>query len=288
MTHSLPWGREQAVAEGALGARSHIRSHSRAAERAGVATAIALAEESGAALILAHLSTPDAVQQVRAARERGVTVFAETCPHYLVLHEDRLDAPMADAAMFMCSPPLRSPEESGELRGLLADRLIHLSASDHSPYTEDQKLPDGADTPFTRVANGLPGIEVRLPVTYTAGVSQAGMSTAAFVDAVAATPARICGLYPRKGAIQIGSDADLIVWDETPRAITYDMLHDAVGYTPYEGMVVDGWPSTVIARGEVLVGGAESAVRPGAWHRPATDDTRGSLTAIRETVTELR
>ena len=257
------WGRQQAIDDGEMGAMSHVRSHSRAAERAGVATAIALAEESGAVLVLAHLSIPDSVRQVTAARGRGVAVFAETCPHYLVLTEAALEGSMTEAAPFLCSPPLRTAEESSEMLELLAERQIHIAASDHSPHTLGQKLPSGDETTFVEVANGLPGVEVRLPVMVTVAASLAGDNLARFVDVVSTNPARAAGLFPRKGSLTVGSDADLVIWDEAPRTITYSDLHDAVGYTPYEGIAVDGWPETVIAGGEVVVAPGVDRTRQG-------------------------
>ena len=247
------WGRQRAVDDGEMGAMSHVRSHSRAAERSGVATAIALAEEAEAVLVLAHLSIPDSVRQVTAARGRGVAVFAETCPHYLVLVEGALEGSMAEAAPFMCSPPLRTAEEGSEMRQLLSDGQIHIAASDHSPYTLAQKLPSGDETTFVEVANGLAGVEVRLPVMVTVAAALSDSNVAGFVDIVSANPARASGLYPRKGSLMVGSDADLVIWDEAPRTIAYSDLHDAVGYTPYEGMAVDGWPGTVVAGGEIVV-----------------------------------
>ena len=113
------------------------------------------------------------------------------------------------------------------------------------------------------VANGLPGVEVRLPVMATVAASLAGDNLAGFVDVVSTNPARAAGLFPRKGSLTVGSDADLIIWDEAPRTITYSDLHDAVGFTPYEGIAVDGWPETVIAGGEVVVAPGVDQTRQG-------------------------
>jgi dihydropyrimidinase len=246
-------GRERAIAAGESGARGHAASHSRSAELAGVTAAIALAEEAGTALYLAHISTPEAVAVATGGRARGLDVTVETCPHYLLLDESLLDQPIETAAPFMSSPPVRGSSERAGLLAALARGEIDIVASDHSPYTMEQKLPDGAATSFTRVANGLPGVELRLPLLYSACVASSVLSITDFVRLISTNPAKACGLYPRKGSLAPGADADLVVWSEEARTVDYDALHDAVGYTPYEGMELTGWPEVVIARGEVLV-----------------------------------
>ncbi len=257
------WGRDERVAAGRLGADSHAYSHSRGAEWSGVAQAIALAEAAGASLYLAHISTPQAVDLVLAARRRGVDVVAETCPHYLLLDESAYDSPIETAAPFMCSPPLRGPAERAGLMAQLAAGDIAVVSSDHSPYTMDQKLPGGPATAFTESANGLPGVELRLPLLYTAAVADGPLSMGDFVRLVATNPAKICGLYPRKGSLQVGSDADLVIWDETAWTVRGADMHDNVGYTPYEGMELQGKAAIVVAGGELIVDEAGRAIRPG-------------------------
>lgn len=257
------WGRERRVAAGELGPGSHAFSHSRAAEWAGVAQAIALAETAEASLYLAHISTPAAFDLVAAARRRGVDVVAETCPHYLVLAEDRTQGSMEEAAPFLCSPPLRSDGDRLGLLERLADGRIDLVASDHSPYTMEQKLPEGAATPFTAVANGLPGVELRLALLYSAAVSDGGLAVTDVVRLTASNPARVCGFYPRKGTLRVGADADLAVWEEEEWTVRWADLHDNVGYTPYRGMRLAGRPAVVVSRGEVIVAAGVDAVAPG-------------------------
>ena len=261
------WGRDERVAAGRLGADSHAHSHSRGAEWSGVAQAIALAEAADATLYLAHISTPQAIELVLAARRRGVEVVAETCPHYLILDESTYDEPIETSAPFMCSPPLRGPTEQAGLIAQLASGDIDIVASDHSPYTMDQKLPNGSATAFTEVANGLPGVELRLPLLYTAAVAAGPLTMSDFVRLVATNPAKTCGLYPRKGSLVIGADADLVIWDESPWTVGAVDMHDNVGYTPYEGMNLQGRANTVIGRGEVIVDGTGNgpgdATRPG-------------------------
>lgn len=256
-------GRDERIAAGELGAESHAHSHSRAAEWSGVAQAIALAEAAGASLYLAHISTPEAIDLVTTAREGGVDVVAETCPHYLLLDESAYAQPMSLAAPFMCSPPLRGAAERTRLLDQLGGGDISIVASDHSPYTMDQKLPNGPATAFTEVANGLPGVELRLPILYTVGVAGGSLSVSDFVAAVATNPAKTCGLYPRKGSLDVGADADLVVWDESTWTVQGAGLHDNVGYSPYEGMKLTGKPAIVISRGEKVVDGTAELTRAG-------------------------
>jgi dihydropyrimidinase len=258
------WGRDVRVAAGQLGAASHAYSHSRGAEWSGVAQAIALAEAAEASLYLAHISTPQAIDLVLAARERGVDVVAETCPHYLLLDDSSYSGPIETAAPFMCSPPLRGPVEQAGLISQLASGDIDIVASDHSPYTMDQKLPRGSATGFTEVANGLPGVELRLPLLYTAAVADGPLSISDFVRLVATNPAKTCGLYPRKGSLEVGADADLVIWDESAWIVSGSDMHDNVGYTPYEGMELQGRAATVVSRGGVIVSeGGDDGIGPG-------------------------
>ena len=257
------WGRDERVAAGRLGADSHAYSHSRGAEWSGVAQAIALAEAAASSLYLAHISTPQAIDLVLAARRRGVDVVTETCPHYLLLDESVYSEPIETAAPFMCSPPLRGPAERTGLLAQLASGDIDIVSSDHSPYTMDPKLPSGPATAFTESANGLPGVELRLSLLYTAAVADGPLSMGDFVRLVTTNPAKTCGLYPRKGSLQVGADADLVVWDESAWTVRGADLHDNVGYTPYEGMRLQGRAAIVIAGGEVIIGSELDATRRG-------------------------
>lgn len=256
-------GRDQQVAAGQLGASSHAVSHSREAEHAGVAEAISLGAATGATVYLAHVSTPEAIDLAIAARARGVDVIAETCPHYLLLDEATLDQHMEAAAPFLCSPPLRGAEDRSGLLDRLAAGDVDLVTSDHSPYSLAQKLPNGPATAFTEAANGLPGIELRLALLYSAAVDGGSLDMSDFVRLVSANPAKVCGLYPRKGSLQIGADADLVLWDDQPHTICWADLHDNVGYTPYEGLELARRPYAVISAGEVVVGVDVDETRPG-------------------------
>ena len=259
----VAWGRDRQVVAGELGAASHAVSHSRAAEWSGVAEAIGLAETVGATVYLAHVSTPEAIDLAVAARARAVDVIAETCPHYLLLDEATLDQPMSAAAPFLCSPPLRGAAERSGLLDRLVAGDVDLVASDHSPYTLAQKLPKGPSTPFTEAANGLPGIELRLALLYSVAVADGPLGMTDFVRLVSTNPAKACGLFPRKGSLEIGADADLVVWADSTYDATWADLHDNVGYTPYEGLELRGRPAAVISAGELVVGEGTDATRPG-------------------------
>lgn len=255
-------GRDEMVAAGEFGAASHAHSHSREAELRGVERAIDLAARSGASLYLAHISTPQAIDVAAEARAAGVDVIAETCPHYLLLDESVYDRPIEQAAPFMCSPPLRAePERAGLLERL--GRGIGIVSSDHSPYTVAQKLPKGPATRFTEVANGLPGVELRLALLYTAAVAPGYISMPDFVRLSSSAPAALCGMYPQKGSLHIGSDADLVLWKDDPWFVKWDDMHDNVGYTPYETEKMQGFASAVVVSGQIVVGEAGSRLTPG-------------------------
>lgn len=246
-------GRSQAIATGVTDARGHQMSHTREAERVGVAEALAVADHAGVPIYLVHLSTAESLEEVRSARERGVAATAETCPHYLYLDEQLLTGDLATTAAYMSSPPLRGRADQEALWAGLSDGTIDIVASDHSPYRMDGgKLPYGEETVFTDVANGMPGVEMRLPLMMSA-VADGRISLDRFVDLCCANPAASLGIAPRKGSLVVGADADLVVWRlGTDRTVRHRDLHDAVDYTPYEGMTVSAWPDTVIRAGEVV------------------------------------
>jgi dihydropyrimidinase len=167
-----------------------------------------------------------------------------------------MDRPGFEMAAFICSPPLRSREDQHALWAALASGALDLVSSDHAPYRlhdAQGKLAHGPEAPFTRIPNGMPGLELRLPLLFSEGVGKGRLTAAQFVALTSAAPARLYGLYPRKGVIAVGSDADLVVWDqEREAAVRHADLHDAMDYTPFEGLRVKGWPACTISRGEVV------------------------------------
>lgn len=205
---------------------------------------------AGGRLYIFHLSTAEGLQMVRDARARGDVVLAETCPHYLTLTEDVYKGP--DGANFICSPPLRSPSDIDALWGGISDGTISAIGSDHCGFGKNQKATGQGD--FSRTPNGLPGIETRLPVIYTQGVTKGRIDVNRMVDVMSTGPAKIFGLYPQKGMIQPGSDGDLVVFDpDDAWVLSSDALNSPVDWTPYEGMKVRGSVHATVAGGKLIV-----------------------------------
>lgn len=243
------------LAQGLTAPEHHASSHPRLAEIEALERMTHFSAFVDQPIMLFHISTKEGVEIVRRARHKGLRVFAETCPHYLFMTEDILRQPGTDGAKFICSPPQRRAEDQEALwMGLRLGDLQQVT-SDHAPYRHDHtgKFSHGPDAPFNRIANGMPGLETRLPLLFDAMVSQGRLSPQEFVALTATGPAEIFGLE-RKGRIAVGADADLVVWDPD-KTVTYDDddLHDNVNYNPFAGRTIKGWPATVILRGETLV-----------------------------------
>lgn len=225
--------------------------------------AIALARLAGVAVYIVHLSSRDALSAVVEARDRGAPAFAETCPQYLFLSQDDLARPDFEGAKYVCSPPLRPRDHQDDLwRGLVRDDL-QIVSTDHCPFDyKDQKVLGRGD--FSKIPNGLPGVEDRYTVLFDGGVNAGRIGLNRFVELVATAPARMFGLYPRKGTIAPGSDADIVVFDPTmERVLSASTHHMRVDYNCFEGMRVRGRPEVVMQRGEVLVEGDRFYGRPG-------------------------
>ena len=256
----IGWMSERVVAAGNTLPRYHAVCHTRGAEAEAIHRLVALAELADAPVLVVHVSTVDGIEEIRRARARGLKVFGETCPQYLFLTSDDLDRGGLDGAMFCCSPPPRDETAQEACWAGLLDGTLQVYSSDHAPFRFDDtgKLPDGEQTTFKEIANGVPGLELRLPVLFTEGVGSGRLTHNQFVDITATQHAKIYGLYPRKGTIAVGSDADFAIWDvDRELTITDDLVHDNVGYTPYAGRSLRGWPETVVARGEVIVAEGE-------------------------------
>jgi dihydropyrimidinase len=275
--------RARLLAEGRTRPRDHAASRPREAEIEAVARMCRLAEAARAPVMIFHVSTAEAAAEIRAARARGAPVWAETCPHYLFQTEAVLDRPGIEGAKWMCSPPQRTEADQEALWSALALGDLQVISSDHAPYRFDEtgKLSAGPDAPFPAIANGMPGLEVRLPLLFDAMVSRGRLGLARFAELTATAPARLFGL-PGKGAIAPGMDADLVLWDPSRRH-TYgaDDLHDNVGYNPFDGTTVTGWPVRVLLRGESIVEDGRYLGRPGAgrWlHRAAIGTNPADIT----------
>lgn len=233
--------------------RYHVTAHSAIGEREAAFRAISFAELMDTPLLIVHVSSGAVVEEVRRAQARGLPIFAETCPQYLFLCSEDIDTVDLSGAKCVCTPPPRERSNQPAMwRGLL-DGTLAVFSSDHSPWNYTDKIAGGPGKPFTDVLNGVPGIETRLPLFFSATQSDARLSLRSFVEITTTTPAKLYGLYPRKGVIAVGSDADLAIWDpDKVVTIRNEMLHHAVDHTPYEGMQVRGWPVVTISRGEVV------------------------------------
>ncbi len=248
---------ERLLAAGHSAPKFHATAHAALAEREATHRAISLAELIDVPVLIVHVSGREAIDQIAWARNRGLKIYAETCPQYLFLTADDLDKPGIEGARCMCSPPPRDQANQEFVwRGIEAG-IFDVFSSDHAPYRMDAsgKLHAGPNPPFKKIGNGVPGIEVRLPLLYFEGVRTGRIDLTRFVALSATTAAKLYGLYPRKGTIAVGSDADIAIWDPNLEVtIRQEILHDAMDYTPYAGRRVTGWPVTTISRGEVIWG----------------------------------
>jgi dihydropyrimidinase len=247
----------KALAEGKTAPIYHALTRPTRAEAEAVHRAIAMAEIAGAPVYIVHLSSEDALNEVREARDRGVPAFAETCPQYLLLSIEELERPNFEGAKYVFTPPLRTKENLPKLWDGLKHDHLQVVSTDHCPFCfEDQKILGQDD--FTKIPNGGPGIENRLQLIYHYGVNAGKLSMNRFVEITSTTPARIFGMYPRKGEIAAGSDADIVIWDpKAPFTISAKTHHMRVDYSMFEGYEVQGNALTVISRGEVIVDGGQ-------------------------------
>ncbi|MBL8385506.1 MAG: dihydropyrimidinase [Burkholderiales bacterium] len=252
----IKWIAQRLLARGHTAPKYHAVSHDPLAESEATHRVIALARLTDTPVLIVHVSGRDAVRTIRAAQTLGARVYGETCPQYLFLTAADIDRPGLDGAMFCCSPPPRDAASQEAVWEGLANGTFQVYSSDHAPYRYDEtgKLPKGAATTFKDMANGVPGLELRLPLLFSEGVGRGRLSLQQFVALTATNHARMYGLAHRKGAIAVGLDADICLWD-AGREVTVAAasLHDRVGYTPYEGRALRGWPVTVINRGRVVV-----------------------------------
>ncbi|MGF1474650.1 MAG: dihydropyrimidinase [Geminicoccaceae bacterium] len=263
----ITWLSKRLVERGYTQPRYHAVSHPRIGEIEAIGRAIAFSRLLDQPLMIFHVSTAEGADVIRRARADGAKIYGETCTQYLLLTKDEMDRPGIDGAMWMCSPPLREKSDQEALWRALADGTLQTVSSDHAPYAMDGsgKLAKGPAPNFKQIANGMPGIELRLPMLFDAMISQGRLDLSSFVALTSTTPAKLYGLYPKKGSIVIGGDADLVLWDpDREVAIEHGLTHDRAGYTPYAGRTVRGWPTTVLRRGEVIIDNGELKARPGS------------------------
>ena len=263
----IRWLARRLLQRGHGAPRFHGVAHDPLAESEATHRAVALARLVDVPVLIVHVAGGDAVQVVRSSRLLGAPVLAETCPQYLFLTADDLDRPGLEGAKYCCSPPPRDAAAQEALWAGLKDGTLGIYSSDHSPYRFDAsgKLPKGEQTTFKDMANGVPGIELRMPLLFSEGVQAGRLDIREFVALTATNHARTYGLAGRKGGIAVGLDADLALWDPGREVrVGAAMLHDRVGYTPYEGRIVRGWPETVLCGGRVVVRGGQLHAAPGS------------------------
>ncbi|ONG56640.1 dihydropyrimidinase [Pseudoroseomonas deserti] len=248
---------EALVAAGLTAPKYHAWAKPMIVERECVHRVCALAEALDTPIQVFHVSGAEAAEEIARAQDRGLKVWAETCPQYLVLTEQDLDRPGFEGAKFIFSPAGRTTADQEALWEAIRRGTIFNVTSDHAPTRyagPDGKLAFGADAPFTKVPNGVPGLAARLPILFSEGVAKGRIDLQTFVAITATNPAKLFGLAPRKGTIAVGADADIAIWDPAKQVtITNElMLHDN-DHTPYEGMQVTGWPEITLVRGVPVV-----------------------------------
>ena len=252
----ITWITERLLTRGYHAPKFHAVSHAPIAESEASRRAIDLARLVDAPLLIVHVSEPEAARAILEARNNGLPIYGETCPQYLFLTAEDLNKNGMEGAKYCCSPPPRDKAAQEAIWLGLRNGTFQVFSSDHAPYRFDEsgKFHAGANPSFKQIANGVPGLETRMPLLFSEGVLKGRLTLNEFVALTSTNAAKIYGLHPRKGSLAIGSDADITIWDpKWGRTITQDMLHDNMDYTPYEGMEVTGWPRIVIIRGRVAV-----------------------------------
>ncbi|MEM6895850.1 MAG: dihydropyrimidinase [Pseudomonadota bacterium] len=260
---AIEYLRDKAMERGDVAPKFHATTRPVPVEREATHRAISLAEIIDTPMVIVHVSNRDAMEEIRAGRARGGKIVGETCPQYLVLTADDLDTEGFDGAKWVCSPPPRDTAQQAACWEGLESGVFDIFSSDHCPFryedSEGKKTPAGLKS-FRYVPNGIPGVETSLPVLFTEGVSTGRLSLQQFVALTATNHAKLYGLYPQKGTIALGSDADLVLWDpDRAGTITQDMLHHGADYTPYEGRPFKGYPVRTLVRGNTVV--ADGAVQ---------------------------
>ena len=264
---AIAWRSAALLADGRTAPKYHAWSRPRVVEREATHRAIALAELVDTPIEVFHVSCPEAAEEIARAQARGVLVWGETCPQYLVLTASDLDREGFEGAKFMCSPAPRDAACSAGLWQAIRQRTLGVISSDHSGFSfggTRGKRSAGADAAFPSIPNGVPGLAARLPILWSEGVAGGRISASDFVRLTASGPATLFGLA-NKGRIAPGADADLVLWDPARRTrITNGLMQHAIDYTPYEGLEVTGWPVATIRRGSVVMRDGVVDAAPGS------------------------
>lgn len=253
---AIEYLRDTAETAGDVAPKFHASTRPIPVEREATHRAITLAEIVDVPIMIVHVSNREAMEEIDRARRRGRTVFGETCPQYLVLTADDLDRTGFDGAKYVCSPPPRDTDSQAACWEGLERNVFDVFSSDHCPFRyedpEGKKHPDGLKT-FRAIPNGIPGVETRLPILFSEGVNRGRIDLNRFVALTSTNHAKTYGLYPRKGTIAVGSDADIVLWDpQRVQTIRQENLHHGADYTPFEGITVTGWPVLTMVRGQIV------------------------------------
>ena len=265
---AINWRTAALLAAGHVEPKYHAWSRPSMIEREATHRAIALAELVDQPIQVFHVSCPEVAAEIAQAQARGLKVWGETCPQYFVLSAADMDRPGFEGAKYMCSPSPRDAAASAGLWDMIRMGTLDVVSSDHSGWgymSPVGKRVRGTNAPFSDIPNGVPGLASRLPILFSEGVGKGHIDPCQFVRLTAANPARLFGLYPRKGSIAPGADADLVLWDAKKQVtITNDILQHVIDYTPYEGMSVTGWPVATILRGQVAMRDGKVQAEPGS------------------------
>ena len=249
--------------EGKFAPKFHATTRPVAAEREATHRALSLAEIVDVPIVIVHVSNREAMEEIRRARQRGQKIAGETCPQYLMLTADDLDQDALEGAKYVCSPPPRDKASQDACWEGLEQGVFDLFSSDHCPFRfndPEGKLNEKGKRHFRWIPNGIPGVATRLPILFSEGVIKGRIDLNTFVAVTSTNHAKLYGLYPRKGTVAIGSDADLALWDPEKRTtLTNDILHHGADYTPYEGLDIRGWPVRVLLRGRTIVNDGQPA-----------------------------
>jgi dihydropyrimidinase len=263
---AIGWRTEALLAAGNTAAKYHSWSRPGMIEREATHRAIALAEMVDQPIQIFHVSCAEVADEVARAQARGLKVWAETCTQYFVLTARDQDRPGFEGAKFMCSPSPRDAAEHPRMWDMVRRGVIDVVSSDHSGWKYDGprgKRMNGEDVSFRDIPNGVPGLAARLPILFSEGVSKGRIDLNHFVRLTATNPAKLFGL-PGKGSIAVGYDADLVLWDAGKQVtLTNELMQQAIDYTPYEGMVVTGWPAATLLRGQVAMRDGKVRAEPG-------------------------
>lgn len=252
---AIAWLSERLLSHGHTAPKFHPVSRPMPVEREATHRAIALSELVDVPILIVHVSGAEAIEEIARARAKGLRIYAETCTQYVTLAAEDLEKPGLEGARCMCSPPPRGRDNQRFVWQGIQTGVFDVLSSDHAPFKFDNtgKFFHSPKPDFKHIANGVPGLEVRMPIFFSEGVGKGRIDVRDFVRLTATTPARLYGMAPRKGSIVVGGDADLAIWDtEKEVTIAQSMLHDAMDATPYEGFKVKGWPVMTFSRGEMV------------------------------------